>query len=239
MAKGYRQSTQRKGSVNTSTSGGDDTIIDIAEVKHQAENYYDKHKMLILGVLGGLALVLGGYIAYKYLYIEPQQKEALEQMYQAEMMFEKDSFDLALYNPGGGFSGFKDIVENFGATPAGNLARYYAGMCNLNMGNMPEAKAYFEEFKASGEVMPILKNGALGDISADLAEFGAAISYYEKAISVRKNDFLTPVYLKKMGVLKEQQGDKAGALKAYTEIKENYPNSPDGSNIDRFIIRVK
>ncbi|MBK7243953.1 MAG: tetratricopeptide repeat protein [Saprospiraceae bacterium] len=87
--------------------------------------------------------------------------------------------------------------------------------------------------------MPILKNGALGDISADLAEFGAAISYYEKAISVRKNDFLTPVYLKKMGVLKEQQGDKAGALKAYTEIKENYPNSPDGSNIDRFIIRVK
>lgn len=56
---------------------------------------------------------------------------------------------------------------------------------------------------------------------------------------MRKNDFLTPVYLKKIGVLKEQQGDKAGALKAYTEIKENYPNSPDGSNIDRFIIRVK
>lgn len=105
---------------------------------------------------------------------------------------------------------------------------------------MPEAKAYFEEFKASGEVMPILKNGALGDISADLARsLVPPSSYYEKAISVRKNDFLTPVYLKKMGVLKEQQGDKAGALKAYTEIKENYPNSPDGSNIDRFIIRVK
>ncbi|MBK7467293.1 MAG: hypothetical protein IPJ43_10965 [Saprospiraceae bacterium] len=42
--------------------------------------------------------------------------------------------------------------------------------------------------------------------------------------------------MKKLAVLKEKLGDKAGALKAYTKIKESYPNSPDGNNIERFII---
>ncbi|MBL7824168.1 MAG: tetratricopeptide repeat protein [Saprospiraceae bacterium] len=239
MAKGYRSQTQPKHIVSSNSSKADETILDISEVKHQAEHFLEKYKNLLIAGIGGLALVIGGYLAYKYLYIEPQNKDALEQMYQAEMLFEKDSFDLALNNPGGGFSGFKEIAENFGGTPAGNLAKYYAGMCYLNLGNFQEAKAYFEDFDGDGEVMSILKWGSLGDANANLNDFSAAISNYEKAATIRKNEFLTPVYLKKLGILKEQQGDKEGALKAFNEIKEKYSGSPDGSNIERYIIKLQ
>ncbi|MFZ1378071.1 MAG: tetratricopeptide repeat protein [Saprospiraceae bacterium] len=240
MAKGYRPSKDKsiertQATQNQNVAAGDETIIDLAKVKNDAESYITKNHTMILSVVGGLLLLVGGFFAYKYLYKEPKNHEALEQMYQAELMFEKDSLEAALNNPGGGHAGFKEIAENYPSTPAGNLAKYYAGLCNLYLGNYAEAKDYFNSYSASGEVMTILKNGGLGDASADLNELDAAASFYEKAVN-SNNEFLTPVYLKKLAVLKEKLGDKAGALKAYTKIKESYPNSPDGNNIERFII---
>ncbi|MBK7231396.1 MAG: tetratricopeptide repeat protein [Saprospiraceae bacterium] len=237
MTKGYRTSAGSKSA--TSKSSSDDTILDISAVKNQAESFFVKNRSFLTIGFIALIVLVGGYLGYKYLYVDADHKAALEQMYQAEMLFEKDSFEMALNNPGGGFSGFKEIAENFGHTPAGNLAKYYAGICELKLGNYDAAKSYIEDFDGKGEVMPILKYNALGDITANLLDYEAAIKHYEKAISVRKNDFLTPWILKKLGILKESLGDTEGALKAYNEIKENYLGAPDGVNIERYILNLK
>jgi hypothetical protein len=49
----------------------------------------------------------------------------------AQQQFEKDSFQLALTNPGGGYSGFLDIIDSYSGTKTANLAKYYAGICYL------------------------------------------------------------------------------------------------------------
>lgn len=236
MAKGYRSGVTPK-NLRTAQSK-DETLIDIGQVKHQAEDFYEKHKMTILGGLGVLVVLIGGWLLYKFMYQEPKNTEALEQLYQAEFLFEKDSFDMALNNPGGGFAGFAELSETYSSTAAGNLAKYYAGICCLNLHKYEEAKSYLESYSASGELMNTLKNGALGDVYAELKEFDKALKFYEKAAS-NENEFLTPVNLKKIGILKEKLGDKEGALKAYKEIKEKYSESPDGNNIDKYIIPLE
>lgn len=239
MARGYRPHVQPKGVSSAAAGSKADTLIDIADVKHQAEDFFEKHRMVILGGLGGIVLIIGGWLAYKFLYQEPKNKEALEQMYQAEFLFEKDSFELALNNPGGGFAGFAEIAENYGSTAAGNLAKYYAGVCCLNLKKYEEAKTYFEDYSASGNIMPLLKYGLLGDVHAELNDFSKAIDFYRKASNTNENELLTAVYLKKLGVLLEKQGDKAGALAAYKTIQDKYPNSPDGNGIDKFILPLE
>lgn len=237
MAKGYRTHVTPKNV--RAASGKDDTLIDIAEVKHQAEDFFEKYRIPLIGILGGLVVVLGGWLVYKFMYIEPRNKEALEQMFQAEFLFEKDSFDLALNNPGGGFAGFAEISETYGGTPAGNLAKYYAAICCLNLKKYEDAKSYLEDYSASGNLMPTLKNGLLGDVYAELNDFEKARGLYEKASQGPENELLTPVYLKKLGVLRQKLGDKEGALTAFKEIKDKYPNSPDGNGIDKFIIPLE
>ena len=91
----------------------EDVLIDISEVTGQAEDVFEKYqKEILIGVVA-LVVIVGGWLAFKNFYAKPRQKEAVEQMAQAEWQFQRDSFNLALANPGGGFPGFAEIVKKY------------------------------------------------------------------------------------------------------------------------------
>ena len=88
----------------------------------------------IIYALGGVLALLIGWWGYQTLVVEPKQKEAVDSMWQAQMMFDRDSFKLALDNPGGGADGFLAIIDKYSGTKAGNAANYYAAVCYLQTG---------------------------------------------------------------------------------------------------------
>jgi tetratricopeptide (TPR) repeat protein len=217
----------------------EETLVDIVEVKEQAEDFFERNQKPIFGILGAIALIVGGYFAYKYFYKAPKEREASEQIFQAELQFERDSFELALLNPGGGYSGFLDIIENYKGTDVANLANYYAGICYLQLGKFEAAVSYLKDFKPAGEITPIMKHGALGDAYSELNQFDNAVAEYKKAVQSGANEFLTPYYLKKLGLLYQNQGDFAAAARTFRQIKKDYAKSQDGFNIDKFIERAE
>ncbi len=216
----------------------DETLINLVEVKDQAQNFFDRNQKYILGVAGAFLLIVGGYWAYKNFYIEPRQKEAEEQMFQAEVQFERDSFALALTNPGGGYSGFLDIIDNYKGTKAANLASYYAGICYLQLGQFDAAIDYLKSYKAKGDVTPAMKFGALGDAYSEKNDLDNALSFYSKAVGATNNEAITPYYLKKLGMLQEKQGNFSDAKSNYERIKREFPNSPIATDIEKYIIRA-
>lgn len=216
----------------------DDVLIDMVEVREQATDFFERYRNFILGGLGLIVLIIVGWVAYKQFFIKPKQQEAVDQMFQAQIQFERDSFQLALLNPGGGYLGFLDVMDNYKGTPAANLASYYAGVCYLQLGKYDAAVSYLKDFNAKGDVMPIMRNGALGDAYAELNDLSSAMSYYKKAVSVGENDLLTPYYLKKVAMLNEKNGDTQAALEAYEKIRDKYPTSPDAKDIEKYIVRV-
>jgi tetratricopeptide (TPR) repeat protein len=220
------------------TSANDETLVDIVEVRESAESFVENNQKLIFGALVALVLVVGGYFAYKYLFQIPKQKEAVEQMYKAQEQFERDSFKLALTNPGSGFPGFLDIIDQYSGTPAANSANYYAGISYLHLGEYDAAIAYLKDFNADDEVLPITKFGAIGDAYAEKGDLGQAMSFYKKAVSAGDNEILTAYYLKKVGMLNEKNGDLGAAKQAYEQIQKDYPNSNEGRDIEKYIARV-
>jgi tetratricopeptide (TPR) repeat protein len=191
-----------------------------------------------LGLIAVLVIILGGYLFYKFGIQGPKEQNAETAMYRAEQQFARDSFALALENPGGGFEGFLDIIDNYSGTDAANLANYYAGVSYLNLGRFEAAIEYLNDFSPAGNVTPAMKNGALGDAYSELGEFDNALSAYKKAAD-SKNEFLSPYYLKKYGLLSEKQGDKEAALEAFQKIKKDYYDSSEALDIDKYIARVQ
>ncbi len=217
----------------------DETLVDLVEARDNVQDYFGQNQAKIIGIAAILALLIGGFFVYKFLIQEPKEKQAMEAMYWAEYQFSRDSFSNALENPGRGFEGFLDIIDNYGGTSASNLSKYYAGISYLNLGKYDAAVDYLESFSPKGSITPIMKYGALGDAYSELNDLDKALSSYKQAANTDVNDFLTPYYLHKYGLLCERQGNPSDALSAYNRIKKDFPNSSEGNTIDKYIVRVQ
>lgn len=217
----------------------EETVVE--EVKAApAQPFWEKYPNLLLYVVGAVALAVGGWWLYKTMIVAPKQKEAVAAMWHAQQQFERDSFRLALENPGGGFDGFVALADKFSGTPAGNSANYYAGVCYLQMGDFDNAIRYLEDFNPEGDLLPAVKYGALGDCYSEKEDYAKALDYYEKASESTKNDLLAGYYLKKLGMLNEYQGNKEAAVKAYERLRRDFPNpsSQDWREVEKYIYRA-
>lgn len=236
---------QRKGKANQDN----DEIVDVQEIsgtegqnwfsKITSENFLEENQKTISYITGAIAVIALLYFGYKYLYIAPKEKSAVAAMYKAETQFAQDSFALALENPGGGFEGFLDIISNYSGTKSANLAKYYAGICYLNLGKYQEAVDYLEDYSANDEVTSITKAGALGDAYAELGNTDKALSFYKKAASANENEVLTPYYLNKLAMWHYSQGQEKDALEYFEKIKNNYPESQEGRDAEKYIARYQ
>lgn len=217
----------------------DETLINLASARVQATTFFERNQKMILGVLGGLVLIIGGWFVYHNLIMQPKEEKAMAQMWMAQVQFEQDSFNLALENPGGGYSGFLKIISDYKGTKAANLSNYYAGISYLNLGNFDEALKYLNDFKPNGIIGPVMKHGALGDVYSELNQMDKAIDNYKKAAEASENELLTPYYMKKLAMLYETQSEYSKALEIYKKIKSKYPNSNEALSIDKYIARAE
>ena len=227
----------RRGSTQTvREQEGDELLVDVVEVSDQASTFFEENRNLILGIVGGLALLVAGYFIYNTMVVKPKASQAIEQMQRAQVQFERDSFQLALTNPGQGYPGFLDIIDEYGGTPAGNLARYYAGVSYMNLGSYQAAADYLNQFNPDTDLLATMKAGALGDIQGELGDFDAALSAYKKAVSQAGDNYvLAGYYQNKLGLLLRHQGQNAAALEAFTKLKTDYGLSPAAAEADKYI----
>lgn len=213
------------------------TISNVEETLTRTEHFLEENYKTLLTILG----VIVGIVAVVWLgkiYLNNRNEEAQAQMYQAERYLEMDSISLAL-NGDGNYLGFLDIASDYKMTKAGNLANYGAGICYLHLGNYQEAIDYLEKYSKKDKVIGSLAMGATGDAYVELGDLAKGASKYVEAAEYADNSFNTPLFLMKAAEIYELQNNYADALKLYERIQKEYPESTEGSSIDKYIARVK
>ncbi len=73
-------------------------------------------------------------------------EDALKEMVQAERLFDQDSINVALNGSPGSFQGLQQIVDEYGNTEAGNLARFKAASSYYKLGDYASAVKLLEDF---------------------------------------------------------------------------------------------
>lgn len=231
----------------------DDEVIDQDEVIYEEEKattakgshpaapktFMEKNRNAVL--IGGVAiLAIIGYFVYNWTQSGKVNAEAQAEMIMPVLYYEQDSMNKAI-NGDGQSNSLVNIVEEYGSSDAGNLARYYLGTAYLKTGNVEEGIAMLEEHKKSRSMISAASYGALGYAYEQKGDFEQAAKNYEEASRTPKeNMYSTPFYLMHAARNLEAANKAEEALKLYMQIKEKYPLSDqakDGS-ADKFIAKL-
>lgn len=206
----------------------------VAEIRNIWERYGKQASYALMAII----VIVGGFLAYRNLFSEPNEKSATEAMFRAEQYYRMDSARLAL-NGDNINAGFLKVIARYGSTRAANLASFYAGSCYLKLGDFNNAVKYLKNFSTSVQVLQERDYGLLGDAYSELNRKEEAAEEYKKAGTYfEKDELLSPEYLFRSGYLFESMGKTQDAIAMYRLIKDKYPASPRGAEIDKYLARL-
>ena len=210
--------------------------VNVEEALSKTEKFFTTYKNHIIYGTAAVVAVVAAFLLYHNFVTLPAQQEAMGQTFTAEQYFRSGEFEKAL-NGDGNALGFNQIIDEYG-TKSGEAVYFYAGVCELQLGNYKEAAEYLKKYKGSDAIMSARAIACTGDAYAGLNDYKAAAAEYVKAAKYADNLFAA-AYLLKAGIMYEELGESAKALEMYEEIKSKYPQSAEGYDINKYISRIQ
>lgn len=209
------------------------------EVVDRARDFWSLYKKPILAFLIGLLVGIGGYLAYKAFVQKPNEQKAAESIFKAQQYYSVDSFSLAL-NGDGINPGLLKIINNYGGTKAGNLARFYAGSSFLHLGDNAKAAQHLKEFSTDSKMIQARAYKLLADAYAGQGKNGDALDNYKKAAHHFEEDEQNASdYLFMAGYFAARvANNKSEAINLFKELKEKYPRTQFGFEADKYLAQL-
>ena len=198
----------------------------------RAEDFFEQNRTIILGVVGGIVLLVVGFIGYRY-YVSSQDETAQVELFSSVYQLEADSLKKALSGDGK-TPGLLAVADNYGSTPAGNLAEFYAGAALLKQGKYDEAIDHLKDFNSSDLLVQARAYALTGDAYMEKKSFDEAADHYRKAADYKPNKYFTPGYLLKLAIAYEQAKQNEKAIEAYNEIISTYGQSAEAPSAKKY-----
>lgn len=224
----YREMSQKEQNVNNAQAVG--------EAVSGVEKFLKKNgKVITWAVVGVIALVAILFAYHNWVKL-PNIEEAKAQMMTAEEYFRANDYEQAL-NGDGNALGFVQVLDEYG-TKAGKDIYFYAGVCELQLGNYQAAIDYLKKYNGKDKIILGRAQCCIADAYVGLEKYSDALKGYKNAAATSDNEF-SAQYLLKAGILCEEMGNADEALSLYEEIKVKYPQTIEASEIDKYISRLK
>ena len=202
----------------------------VVTVYSRAIEYFNENTQIVYGALGALLFVIAALVGYNYLQSNKQEK-AIVEMATAVVQFEQGNYQAALDGVDGN-PGLLSIVDDYGSTGAGNLARFYAADSYFRLGQFDESLKYFSEYNIEADYIGASAIAGEAAIHELRGEFAKAGDLFMRASELFESDVTSPGYLIDAARAYVQAGAIDDALNAYDEIEQNYGDAPEAQQID-------
>jgi|ERR1041385_635195 tetratricopeptide (TPR) repeat protein len=206
----------------------------------QATSFYYENKKYISYAFTALLIIVVGSFIYVNNRRANNEKAAAEfakvfPIYDAAAT-EARQYKVAIDGqPERGIMGLKAIVDNYGGTESGEIARFYLANAYFQLGQYDDALKNFDSFSGSNPLLEASAFAGMGGCYEVKGEYAKAASYFEKAANKVSNTINTPDYLNSAARCYGQSGEKEKALTLYKKIKKEYPTSSFARDADRYI----
>ena len=211
----------------------------VGEILSKTDKFIDKHwKQILIGVVAIILIVVGA-ITFRHTYLLPREKNAQEAIFLGQQYYANQQWEIALNGDSIDYIGFESIIDDYSGTKTANLAKFYAGICQYNLGNYETALKTIKSYSGKDILIAAQALAVAGDCEVNLGNPKKAIDYFKKAATKADNSVLSPMNLVKAAVVYESLEDYKSALDIYNTIKTKYPESQEAYTIEKYIERAK
>ena len=207
---------------------------EMGNVITRSEEFIQKNQKTLIIIVAAILVVILAIFGLRKWYFQPREVRAAEEMFAAEQWFNQGDFEKAI-NGDDTYRGFVSVAKSYSGTKAGNLARYYAGAANLRQGNYDEAIHWLKKYKGHDTFTRPLAEMMLGDAYIEQGNVKEAAKCYTASANMADNFITTPTALFKAGMAYLMIDDNQAALDCFQQVKRNYPESTEWSEIDKYI----
>ena len=202
----------------------------------KAQEFFYDNRTLVYGIAVGVVVVLLAIVGFAFLQSQ-RGVQAEEVLGGIILVYERGDYRAALDGTPEAV-GLLEIIDDYGGTPAGNMARFYAADASFRLGDYDQALEFFQDFGGGDDIVgasALAGEAAIYEIKEDYARAG---DLFRQAALLEENELRSPDYLMGAGRAYEKAGQYQDAHNAYQRIKDQYPASVQAQGVDFFLGRV-
>lgn len=211
----------------------------LEQTAQQSEHFIEKNAKPLGIIFGVLIFLAVAYFAYLKFIKEPKNLDAQKEIVTADQMFDNDSLQLALNGSPGAYMGYNQIIDEYGGSDVGNIAKYKAAVALYKEGNYQEALDRINSFSTDEKAMEAMKYGVKGDALVQLGQKEEGLDAYEEAINASDLQVLQQVYTKKAAVLAMDIQAYERGLKTVEAYLKNNPDGDANGEVAKFAEMLK
>ncbi len=206
----------------------------------QARAYYYENKKYLSYAMTGLIILVVAIVIFINNRKANAEKAATElgKVYKIydNATVDKTQFKVAINGqPDRGIMGLKGIVDNYGSSSSGELARFYLANAYYNLGQYDDALKQYEDFSSSDPLLAASANAGIAACYEVKKDFAKAADYYSKAMSVAGKSDIAAEYLNDAARCYGLAGEKEKAVGLFKRLKKDFPTSSYARDADRYI----
>ncbi len=181
------------------------------------------------------------YFFFKKFFLYPSEEKAMKELSYAQQYLSQGNIDKALNkkNMKVNYLGFSGIASKYSFTKAGNISKFYAGICYYKLGDYKESIKMMKSFSAKDEILSSIKYGIIGDAFIQIKNKKEALKNYVIAANVRENEITTPLYYYKSALLNFYMKKYENSKFYFKIIEKKYPSFLYKKNVEKYIMFIE
>lgn len=215
----------------------------LISTSHGAISWFSANRTIVFTVLGVLVAAVAGYFYWNAAQEESAEKantalSRIVSVYQMGDWRKAIDGDKQHTVQGEPVKGLKEIVDLYGSTTAGEMAKVYLANSYYYLGKLDSAKTAFESVSGGQSLVKASVEAGKATIFAEKGNKLEAAKLFSTAASLDKTNPMNADYTLAAAKNFEQVGKKDEAVKAYKQLLEEYPGTVFDDAAKRALIKL-
>ena len=204
----------------------------------EATTWYETNKKIVNGILVGVVVLAIVIVAYMN-NVTANNVKANTELGKVIPYYDQGKFDVAI---GGNLQenvrGLQSIVDDYGSTNAGELAKFYLANAYFAQNDYEKALKYFLSVSVSDDLITASALAGAASCYEAKSDYAKAASMYEKAAFKSTKDVNAAENMFHAARNYLTSGNKEKAAELFKKVKKEFPTSVVAREIDRWIAQA-